>query len=173
MSQGMIHLMGNGPATIRRAEEADVEVLSSDIELVEKVSVILSVVPPRDAMKTAQRVVDALHDLATRGSRPSSPLYFIDLNAVAPSTVRGIAELFTSVQHSARFIDGSILGEPPVWIPANDLGTETASPTTTMSGVEHGLGGRWVLPRIPISGPHHIIELPIHGERLHAALNMR
>ncbi|KAK1624055.1 6-phosphogluconate dehydrogenase [Colletotrichum phormii] len=133
------------PATIRRAEEANVEVLSSDIELVEKESVILSVVPPRHAIKTAQRVVDALHDLATRGSRPGSPLYFIDLNAVAPSTVRGIAELFTS----------------------------TALPTTTMSGVEHGFNGRWVQTRIPISGPRHITELPIHGEILYAALNMR
>ncbi|KAK1676507.1 hypothetical protein BDP55DRAFT_631138 [Colletotrichum godetiae] len=128
-------------ATIRRAEDADVDIVSSDMELVERASVVLSVVPPRDAMETAQRVVDALHDLATCGSRPIYPLYFIDLNAVAPSTVRGIAQLFASVQHSARFIAGSILGEPPVWIPANDLGPKTASPTTAISGVKHGFGG--------------------------------
>ncbi|KAF4784764.1 hypothetical protein HER10_EVM0012134 [Colletotrichum scovillei] len=160
------------PATIRRAEEANVEVLSSDVELVEKASVILSVVPPRDALETARRVVDALHELATRGSRPSNPLYYIDLNAVAPSTARGISELFTPVQNSARFIDGSILGEPPVLIRDNASGQQTVTPTTATSGVDHS-PGRWVQPRIPISGPHHITDLSYHGDRLYAALNMR
>lgn len=148
------------------------EVLSSDVELLEKSSVILSVVPPRDALETAQRVVDALHELATRGSQRCSPLYFIDLNAVAPSTAQGTAELFTSVQHSARFIDGSILGEPPVFVPPSDVGLQSITPTTAMSGVDPNLG-RWVQPQIPISGPHHITDLPYHGARLYAALNMR
>ncbi|KAK1500538.1 hypothetical protein CTAM01_06473 [Colletotrichum tamarilloi] len=130
------------------AEEADVEVLSSDIELVEQSSGILSVVPSRDALEAARRVVDALHELATRGSRPSSPFYFIDPNAVAASTVRGIAELFTSVHHSARFIDGLILGEPPVFVSASDVEPQTVSPTTATSGVEQ----RWSMGAGP--SPH-------------------
>ncbi|KXH24919.1 hypothetical protein CSIM01_09974 [Colletotrichum simmondsii] len=107
-----------------------------------------------------------------RNAAPSSPLCFIDLNAVAVSTVRGISELFTQIQDSARFIDGSILGEPPVLILDNAVGLQTVSPTTATSGVDHNLG-RWVRPRIPISGLHHITDLPYHGDRLYAALNMR
>ncbi|KAK1702160.1 6-phosphogluconate dehydrogenase, partial [Colletotrichum lupini] len=144
---------------IRRAKKADVGVLSSDIELVEQSSGILSVVPSKDALEAARRVVDALHELATRGSRPSRPFYFTDPNAVAASTVRRIAELFTSVHHSARFIDGLILGEPPVFVSASDVEPQTVSPTTATS--------------VPISGPHQITDLPHHGERLYAELNMR
>ncbi|KAK1476572.1 hypothetical protein CABS01_15336 [Colletotrichum abscissum] len=127
---------------------ADVGVLSSDIELVEQSSGILSVVPSRDALEAARRVVDALHELATRGSRPSSPFYFTDPNAVAASTVRRIAELFTSVHHSARFIDGLILGEPPVFVSASDVEPQTVSPTTATSGVEQ----RWSMGTGP--SPH-------------------
>ncbi|KAK7451508.1 hypothetical protein Landi51_04879 [Colletotrichum acutatum] len=161
--------MGAGIAKLLKAHGFDVGTSGRGRR---EASVVLSVVPPRDALETARRVVDALRELATRGSRPSRPLYFIDLNAVAPSTVRGIAQLFTSVQHSARFIDGSILGEPPVFVPTSDVGLQTVTPPTAASDVEHN-PGRWVQPRIPISGPHHITDLPYHGQRLYAALNMR
>ena len=93
---------------MERARKANVETLPSDLELVQQCSVILSVVPPRDAEATAQRVADALS-----GGSKSDPVYFVDLNAVSPSTCKGMAAMFEQARVPVRFIDGCILGAPP------------------------------------------------------------
>ncbi len=137
--------------------------------------VILSVVPPRDAAATAQRVVDALSSLSSSAPAPASsshpgeagersgaaPLYFADLNAVAPSTVRGIAALFEGGVVPGggvvvRFVDGSIIGGPPA--PPNPAAGE---------------GEGWSVPSIPTSGPHRLSDIPEYGEKLSDVLNMR
>ena len=61
--------------TVDRAKDAGIEILSSDLDLVQRCAVILSVLPPRDAEATAQRVADALS-----GQHRKEPLYFVDLN---------------------------------------------------------------------------------------------
>ncbi|KAI0537988.1 6-phosphogluconate dehydrogenase [Xylaria digitata] len=143
---------GRSDDTIERAKSAQVEIFKSDEHLAEACDVILSVVPPRDAMATAQRIVDAV----TGPFRRSEPLYFADLNAVAPSTAKNIAALFEQTRGQVRFIDGAIIGNPP-----------TLKPGTDASGAE------WSVPSIPISGPYKIPEIPGYGEKLSAVLNTR
>ncbi|KAI1386569.1 6-phosphogluconate dehydrogenase C-terminal domain-like protein [Hypoxylon trugodes] len=143
---------GRSNDTIERAKGARVELLKSDEDLTQSCSVILSVVPPRDAVATAQRIVDALTGPLRRTS--DSPLYFADLNAVAPSSVKNIASLFSSVKSlssTVRFIDGCILGGPP-----------SAKPD-----------GEWYLPSIPTSGPYKLSDIPDFGPKLFDTLNMR
>ncbi|KAI0391150.1 6-phosphogluconate dehydrogenase C-terminal domain-like protein [Xylariaceae sp. FL0594] len=184
---------GRSNDTLERARSASVEVFDSDEELVETCDVILSVVPPRDALATAQRVANALTQsregpLTSRspsGSKEREPrpqqrtLYFADLNAVAPSTVKTIASLFDdddddgeeekvkqednkrSFRAHVRFIDGAIIGGPPSLNQDpnnnNNNGDDDAS---------------WTKPSIPTSGPYsNLSDIGLH--KLYATLNMR
>ncbi|KAI0889126.1 6-phosphogluconate dehydrogenase C-terminal domain-like protein [Annulohypoxylon maeteangense] len=147
------NIKGRSNDTLERAKAAQVELLDSDEALTQACSVILSVVPPRDAVATAQRIVDALTGPLRRDS--SSPLYYADLNAVAPSSVKHIASLFTSnkqISSSVRFVDGCILGGPPA-----------LKPDTS----------EWYLPSLPTSGPHSLSSIPDYGPQLFSALNMK
>ncbi|CAJ2513877.1 Uu.00g019960.m01.CDS01 [Anthostomella pinea] len=134
--------------TVERAKSAQVEVLKSDEDLAEACSVILSVVPPRDAVATAQRIIDAV----TGPFQRSSPLYYADLNAVAPSTTKSIASMFEKSRAQIRFIDGAIIGGPPA--PKAD-------------------SSEWKVPSIPTSGPHKLSDIPDYGEKLSSILNVR
>ncbi|KAK0389601.1 hypothetical protein NLU13_3176 [Sarocladium strictum] len=150
---------GRSQDTIDRAREANVELLSSDLELVNQCQLILSVVPPRDAEATAQRVIDALS-----GGPKREDLYYADLNAVAPSTCRGIATTIEKARVPIRFIDGCIIGGPPRSKDAPDPGTnQTASDDSHAS---------WKRPRIPVSGPDSLADLP-DGAEVADVLNFR
>ncbi|EFW99741.1 6-phosphogluconate dehydrogenase [Grosmannia clavigera kw1407] len=118
---------GRSQMTVDRARAAHVDLLSSDEELVRQSDVILSVVPPRDAIGTAERIARALKGV----NRPADrPLYYADMNAVSPSTARRISALLPA---AVRPIDGCILGGPP------------------RAG---GDGEPWYVPRMPTSGPY-------------------
>ncbi|KAI1092722.1 6-phosphogluconate dehydrogenase C-terminal domain-like protein [Rostrohypoxylon terebratum] len=148
------NIKGRSNDTLARAKAAQVELLDSDEALTQSCPVILSVVPPRDAVATAQRIVDALTGPVRR--EPSTPLYYADLNAVAPSSVKSIASLFSSnplLASTVRFVDGSILGGPPS--PKPDAAAE------------------WYLPSIPTSGPHSLSSIPGYGPKLFSTLNMK
>ena len=110
---------------------------------------LLSVVPPRDATETAQRVIDALAGRVKK----DPPLYFADMNAVAPSTIKEIAQRFEKAAVPVRFVDGSILGGPPA---------PKGSPD-----------GEWELPWLPTSGPHKLADIPGFGETLAKTLGVR
>ncbi|KAI1458003.1 6-phosphogluconate dehydrogenase C-terminal domain-like protein [Annulohypoxylon moriforme] len=147
------NIKGRSNDTHERAKAAQVELLDSDEALTQSCPVILSVVPPRDAVPTAQRIVDALTGPLPRD--PSTPLYFADLNAVAPSSIKRIASLFSNnsrLASSVRFVDGSILGGPPA--PKPDV-------------------SEWYLPSIPTSGPYPLSEIPGYGPKLASTLNMK
>lgn len=136
--------------------------LPSDLALVQQCGLILSVVPPRDAEATAQRVIDAL-----AGTPRKDDLFFADLNAVSPMTSKAIAAMFAKSRVPVRFIDGCILGGPPRLKTAPDAKTNV-----TMS-VESD-DSDWVRPRIPVSGPHSLSSLPSgDGDRLTSVLNFR
>ncbi|KAI1470262.1 6-phosphogluconate dehydrogenase C-terminal domain-like protein [Daldinia caldariorum] len=164
---------GRSNDTLERAKSAQVELLDSDEALVRQCAVILSVVPPRDAVATAQRIADALsisgRDNDDNNNNNNTPLYFADLNAVSPSTVKRIAALFDSredglpapVPAPVRFVDGSILGGPPKPKPV-DAGADATGSST-----------QWSLPHIPTSGPHQLSAIPVFGPRLAATLNAR
>ncbi|KAI1399361.1 6-phosphogluconate dehydrogenase C-terminal domain-like protein [Hypoxylon fuscum] len=149
---------GRSADTLSRAREAQVELLASDEDLAQQCAVILSVVPPRDAAATAQRVVDAVTGPLPR-RRDADPLYFADLNAVAPASVRRIAALFgsTQVAGAVRFVDGCILGGPPARKPDS----------------ANGSGGEWNRPSIPTSGPYELSAIAGFGAALASTLNMR
>ncbi|KAH9891410.1 6-phosphogluconate dehydrogenase [Xylariomycetidae sp. FL2044] len=160
---------GRSTDTIDRAKSAQVELVNSDEELARSCSVILSVVPPRDAVATAQRIVDAFLVTSSSSSSPprprddggeeNSPLYFADLNAVAPSTARGIAaSIERSPRAPIRFIDGGIIGGPPTLVKKKQDGVEEEE---------------WTKPSIPTSGPYPFSSIPGFGPVLSKVLNER
>ncbi|MDR3536451.1 MAG: DUF1932 domain-containing protein [Acetobacteraceae bacterium] len=95
-------LAGRSAATVARAKAAgmtgasEAEVAATDI--------ILSIVPPGEALRLAQLLAPAL-----RASH-KKPIY-VDCNAVAPDTVLRIAQVVEET--GASFVDGGIIGPPP------------------------------------------------------------
>ena len=109
----------------------------SDAELVKQADIVLSIVPPRDALTTARRIVEACRstDLAERGDHIPA-LTYIDLNAISPRSAKTIASLIYGEVSSPplperrssfpfrhqepdfryvpiNFLDGGIIGGPP------------------------------------------------------------
>jgi 3-hydroxyisobutyrate dehydrogenase-like beta-hydroxyacid dehydrogenase len=95
-------LDGRSAATIERAASAGMTGVG--IDAVATAPIILSIVPPSEAVATASKVAKAMADKGGEGS-------YIDLNAIAPATVQEMASLFRD--GSARFLDGCIIGGPP------------------------------------------------------------
>lgn len=91
---------GRSAASRRRASEAELEDLGSVRALAEWSEVILSVCPPAAATAVAMEVAQA-----------GFGGVFVDANAVAPATARGIARIVED--GGARFVDGGIVGLPP------------------------------------------------------------
>ncbi|KAK0729179.1 6-phosphogluconate dehydrogenase [Apiosordaria backusii] len=121
--------------TQSRARSTGAILLPSDQLLVQHSDVILSIVPPASALSTAQRITSSLVG-DTPLSSEGKTLYYADLNAVSPSTVKSISSLFDS-HPNVKFIDGSILGGPPSLSLDDDDDTPKA----------------WTKPLIPTSGP--------------------
>jgi L-threonate 2-dehydrogenase len=95
-------LAGRSEATVARAKAAgmvgvsDEQAVASDI--------ILSILPPGDALGLAERLAPALR------ATPKKPI-FVDCNALNPGTVLRIAKVIE--QTGATFVDGGIIGGPP------------------------------------------------------------
>ncbi|OJA10514.1 hypothetical protein AZE42_01705 [Rhizopogon vesiculosus] len=88
--------------TRKRAENAGMMDVSID-ELVQRSDWILSILPPKDAVFFAERIV--------RGAGQGGSATFVDCNAVNPETVKRIAGLFAET--SIGFVDAGIIGGPP------------------------------------------------------------
>jgi 3-hydroxyisobutyrate dehydrogenase-like beta-hydroxyacid dehydrogenase len=120
-------------ATRERASSAGIMMAASDVELVNSCDVVLSIVPPGEALAVARRIAYA-YNYSSRGDR--TPQLYVDLNATSAQTAESIAAaLETSMTMSApgpRFLDGAIFGGPP-------------------SKLLRGHG--WRKPRIAVSGP--------------------
>ena len=95
-------LEGRSPSTVRRAAEAGM--VAADADRIAGAAIILSIVPPAEALALAERLAPAL----TRASR--KPL-FADCNAVDVETVKRVAAIIEPT--GARFADGAIIGAPP------------------------------------------------------------
>ncbi|KAL3467226.1 6-phosphogluconate dehydrogenase [Aspergillus heterothallicus] len=113
--------------TRERAKSSGIELCPSIAGLVSAATCILSIVPPRDALATAKRVAEATSETNTR----ESPLYYLDLNAIAPSHASQIESLFAS-NPNVVFIDGGIIGGPPR--PKPDSPTDWICPSIVVSG---------------------------------------
>jgi hypothetical protein len=140
-------------ATQQRARDAELGLVNTDVELVTKCDYILSIVPPRDAVATAARVIDALNSTPLPRFS-SSPLYYLDLNAISPSTVLTISEAFSRSPQKVTFVDGGIIGGPP-------------APNAADASLP------WTCPGVPLSGPHPLHQAPQSGAHLAMTLNSK
>lgn len=144
--------------TLQRARDAKVELLDTDEALASQCAVLLSVVPPRDAEATAERIIDALAGTPSR----ETPLYFIDMNAVAPSTCKSIAASFARARSPARFVDACIIGAPPRLKSAPNAGTNVSA-SAPPPGTGDDDPDAWYVPGMPMSGPHKLSDLSLPG----------
>ena len=87
---------GRSDGTARRADDAGLVDAGTVEDLAARSEVILSVCPPHAATEVAASVA-------------SASALFVDANAIAPATARGIA----AERDAARFVDGGIIGPPP------------------------------------------------------------
>ncbi|MBB6223215.1 NAD(P)-dependent oxidoreductase [Rhizobium leguminosarum] len=95
-------LEGRSERTIARAAAAGmVAVGGQDLA---KAALILSIVPPAEAIGVAERVAEI-------SSGVEAPPPFIDLNAIAPKTMQALAARFGG--SSVEVLDGAIIGGPP------------------------------------------------------------
>jgi 3-hydroxyisobutyrate dehydrogenase-like beta-hydroxyacid dehydrogenase len=95
-------LKGRSEATLKRA--ADAGMVGAEDDAIADADIILSIVPPGEAVALAER----LAALIVR--RASKPLV-VDCNAVNVDTVQRIEAIIGSAQ--APFVDGGIIGFPP------------------------------------------------------------
>ncbi len=99
-------LDGRSELTRLRAKEAGMTDVGSIDQMVAEADLILSVLVPAEAVGVARSVA------ASVGRGGSHGLAYADLNAIAPETVRQIGALLKGA--SVTFIDGGIIGGPPV-----------------------------------------------------------
>lgn len=78
-------------------------------ELVKLSACLLSIVPPRDALTTAQRV---LNETPSGTNAREHPLYYLDLNAISPGLATQTQALFRN-NPNIVLIDGGIIGGVP------------------------------------------------------------
>jgi L-threonate 2-dehydrogenase len=112
-------LEGRSDATLERAKSAGM--IAADLDTVASAEIILSIVPPGEAVRVAE-------DLSRALSRSPNPAIFVDCNAVDVRTAEQIAAIIAKTPASVA--DGSIIGMPPQ---PNGKG-----PTLYFSGPEAG-----------------------------------
>lgn len=95
-------LAGRSQATVTRAKAAGM--LGVSDEQIAASDIILSILPPGDALGLAERLAPALRAAAKK------PIY-VDCNALDPATVLRIARVVEET--GATFVDGGIIGGPP------------------------------------------------------------
>jgi L-threonate 2-dehydrogenase len=97
-------LEGRSRETVERARESGMIACPDLGEMIAGCELVLSVVPPAIAARTAAEIAQAMRSV---DKRPD----FVDCNAVSPGTLAEIADDFAGLD--ARFIDAGIIGAPP------------------------------------------------------------
>ena len=95
-------LQGRSPASAARAKAAGMR--GVDLAQLAEADIVLSIVPPGEAMALAQRLAPVLRGAA------SNPV-FADCNAVSPQTAEAVAGVLQG--QGVRFVDAGIIGGPP------------------------------------------------------------
>lgn len=95
-------LKGRSEATLKRA--ADAGMVGAEDDAIADADIILSIVPPGEAVTLAERLSASI---VKRAKKP----VVVDCNAVNVDTVKRIEEIIGSAQ--APFVDGGIIGFPP------------------------------------------------------------
>ena len=104
-------VVGRTERTARLATRAELELLADLRSVVRTADVVISIVPPEAAATVADDVVRAAD---AEGTRP----LLVELNAVAPATVREIR--VAAADRGLDLVDGSISGGPP-WKPGTRI----------------------------------------------------
>ena len=97
-------LEGRSKRTRELATRAGIENVFNLGDLVTQSDLVLSIIPPAEAMGLARQVAEAIHSTG-------SQTLFADCNAISPQTSQQIGDLITAA--GGRFIDASIIGFPP------------------------------------------------------------
>ena len=96
----MATLKGRGAASVERVRDAKLEVIDDDDRFVAESAIILSIVPPDEAIAVAERFHGPLMRAAVK------PI-FVDCNAVSPAMVRRIADSLAPT--GCGFVDAGII----------------------------------------------------------------
>jgi 3-hydroxyisobutyrate dehydrogenase-like beta-hydroxyacid dehydrogenase len=97
-------LAGRSAASVARAQRAGFETIDDPRRLVEAAQIILSIVPPGEAVALAQSLAPALAEAR------HAPVY-VDCNAVSPETAERIGAVLK--RGRCRYVDAGIIGPPP------------------------------------------------------------
>jgi 3-hydroxyisobutyrate dehydrogenase-like beta-hydroxyacid dehydrogenase len=116
----VVTLAGRSSRTRALAQKAALTEVATLRDLVREADILLSIVPPASALDVAHEVASAL--LATR-----TRVVFVDCNAIAPATVRQVAE--TIAPTGSGLVDVGIVGGPP---------RDASSPRLYASGPDRG-----------------------------------
>ena len=108
---------GRGPASATRAAQAGLADAGTVAALARQAAIIVSVCPPHAALDTARAVAAA-----------GFTGVFVDANAISPATSYQVGAVVGAA--GARFVDGGIIGPPPV-PPAPGRRTPGAAPACT------------------------------------------
>lgn len=79
--------------------------VDSDQDMIAQADYILSIVPPRDAVSTAERFAKAATGHVR--DKDKEPLFYIDLNAISPSRAR-MLEAICKDCPPMRYLDGGV-----------------------------------------------------------------
>jgi 3-hydroxyisobutyrate dehydrogenase-like beta-hydroxyacid dehydrogenase len=142
------NLAGRSARTRALAARAGIEDVGDDHRLVREADVLLSVLPPAQALPLAERVAAALKATGT-------DLLFVECNAIAPQTVQRIAATATAA--GAQCVDAGIIGGPPRLAGLDRPAPPPAPPDPQASGATivapaPAAQGRVVGPRFYASG---------------------
>lgn len=100
----MTALEGRGPETIDRARAVGVEDAGGMEDLVARVDMVLSIVPPAAAAAVGERLAAAVR------STGATPLV-VEANAISPARAEALAARLGAA--GARFVDADVIGGPP------------------------------------------------------------
>lgn len=96
---------GDGRSAVTRDRISAIGIESVPLNRIASASVVLSIVPPDQAISVAQSLLPFL------GREKTVPT-FVDLNAISPATVKQLEKV---LQHAGcELVDGCIIGGPPV-----------------------------------------------------------
>ena len=97
-------LAGRSAASAARAEKAGAIPVATDDQFAAQADVILSIVPPGDAVALAERLAPAI-------KRAGRKTLYVDCNAVSPQTAERIGKALKGT--GCTYVDAGIIGPPP------------------------------------------------------------
>ena len=106
----LTNLDGRSDTTHKRAVEAGM-IDAPWADILRRSDIVLSIIPPRDAVSFAERLLDEFNSDPSNRNQDKGALIFADCNAINVTTVKSIAALFKDTP--IAFLDGCIIGGPP------------------------------------------------------------